>query len=155
MGHRPGSADFACYGQLTQLTQFDPTPAKIAAEGYPRVHAWVSKMEDQCGLEPAADGFIDAGQLPETIKALLMEVGRTYVPVMLANAAAIDQGLEKVEAEVEGRTWSQEPFPYQAKCLQWLRIEYSRLDDAERDRVDAVLAGTGCERLVARPASGA
>ncbi len=148
MGQRPGSADFACFGQLTQLVQFDPTPAKIAAAQFPSVHAWVSKMEDQCGWEPEVDRFVNADDFPSTLKALLEEVGRTYVPVMLANARAIDEGLAQVELEVEGKAWVQEPFPYQAKCLQWLRIEYVKLDPADRERVDNILAGTGCERLL-------
>ena len=150
MGTRPGSADFACFGQLTQLAQFDPTPAKIAVKQFPRVHAWVSKMEDHCGLEPVDQDFIDTDNFPQTLRALLSELGRTYVPVMLANARAIDQGQNEVTAEVEGKTWSQEPFPYQAKCLQWLRIEYARLDDADKEKVDGILAGTGCEQLLAK-----
>lgn len=150
MGQRPGSADFACFGQLTQLTQFDPTPAKVAAAGFPRVHAWVSKMEDLCGVEPGNDEFVTTTDFPATLKALLKELGRTYVPVMLANAAAIDQGLDQVQTEVEGRPWTQEPFPYQAKCLQWLRIEYARLDEEDRERVNELLDGTGCERLLAK-----
>jgi glutathione S-transferase len=152
LGHRPGSGDFACFGQLTQLVQFDPTPSAIAARQYPRVHAWVSKMEDLSGLEPDADDFVDADVLPDTLKALLGEIGRTYVPVMLANARALDQGLDRVETEVDGKPWEQQPFPYQGKCLQWLRVEYARLGETDRDRVDAMLASTGCERLVAPPA---
>ena len=150
MGTRPGSADFACFGQLTQLTQFDPTPAKVAAADFPRIHAWVSKMEDQSGLQAESATFVKTDDFPATLTALLIEVGRTYVPVMLANAAAIDQGLDKVETEVEGRQWVQEPFPYQAKCLHWLRSEYARLDDEERRQVDALLAGTGCEMLLTK-----
>lgn len=151
MGHRPGSADFGCLGQLTQLVQFDPTPARIAATRFPRVHAWVSKMEDLSGVEVNQDGFIDAKQFPTTLRTLLEEVGRTYVPVMLANARALDQGLEAVETIVEGKPWVQQPFPYQGKCLQWLRIEYARLGEDDRTRVDSILAGTGCEQLVSRP----
>ncbi|MEQ8691589.1 MAG: glutathione S-transferase C-terminal domain-containing protein [Pseudomonadales bacterium] len=151
LGRRPGSADFACFGQLTQLTQFDPTPAKIAATEYPRVHAWVSKMEDLSGLEPGASEFVTAQDFPATLHALLCEVGRTYVPVMLANAAAIDQGLDKVETEVENQPWQQEPFPYQAKCLQWLRIAHARLTEQDRADADVLLNGTGCERLFAKP----
>ncbi|MEK9868409.1 MAG: glutathione S-transferase family protein [Gammaproteobacteria bacterium] len=150
MGTRPGSADFACFGQLTQLTQFDPTPAKVAAADFPRIHAWVSKMEDQSGLQTESATFVTTEDFPVTLTALLIEVGRTYVPVMLANAAAIDQGLDRVETEVEGRQWVQEPFPYQAKCLHWLRSEYARLDDQERRQVDALLAGTGCEMLLTK-----
>ena len=148
MGQRPGSADFGCFGQLTQLVQFDPTPAQVAIADYPRIHAWVSKMEDHSGWEPDSDGFIRADAVPQSLKDILSEVGRTYVPVMMANAQALDQGLETVETTVEGKTWTQEPFPYQGKCLQWLRIEYARLSDEDRSRVDGILAGTGCEILV-------
>jgi glutathione S-transferase len=156
MGHRPGSADFGCLGQLTQLVQFDPTPARVAAAGFPRVHAWVSKMEDLSGIDvadidSAKNGFIDANNIPATLTSLLTEVGRTYVPVMLANSAAIDKGQDQVETVVEGKAWIQEPFPYQAKCLQWLRIEYARLDEEDRQRVDQIIAGTGCERLLVKP----
>ena len=153
MGKRPGSADFAWYGQLTQLTQFDPTPAKIAASRFPRVHAWVSKMEDQCGLEPSADDFVTADDFPPTLTAILQEVGRTYVPVMLANLAAIESGAEEVSAVVEGKPWTQPPFPYQAKCLQSIRMDYARLDADDRQRVDELIAGTGCEQLLAKPAN--
>ncbi|MEM7080272.1 MAG: glutathione S-transferase family protein [Pseudomonadota bacterium] len=151
MGHRPGAADFGCLGQLTQLVQFDPTPARVAAQGFPRIHAWVSKMEDLSGVEVAADGFLASDAVPATMRAILEEVGRTYVPVMLANARALDQGLDRVECEVEGKAWVQEPFPYQGKTLQWLRVEYARLSEDDRARVDDILAGTGCEALVAKP----
>jgi len=149
LGRRPGSGDFACFGQLTQLVQFDPTPSAIAARQFPRVHAWVSTMEDLSGAEPSANDFVDAEALPDTLKALLGEIGRSYAPVMLANARALDQGFEKVETVVEGKPWVQQPFPYQGKCLQWLRLEYARLGNADRHRVDNMLASTGCEALVA------
>lgn len=151
MGNRPGSADFGCLGQLTQLVQFDPTPAKVAASGFPRVHAWVSKMEDLSGTEVTGDGFLDADNIPQTLTEILNELGRTYVPVMLANAEACDAKSDAAETIVEGKPWTQEPFPYQAKCLQWLRIEYARLDEEDRSRVDTILAGTGCERLLQKP----
>lgn len=151
MGDRPGSADFGCFGQLTQLAQFDPTPSQVVINSYPRVHAWVSKMEDLSGVEPSQDGFIDTDNLPESIKDLLCELGRTYVPVMLANARALETGLDTVATTVDGKAWEQEPFPYQGKCLQSLRIEYARLSDDDKARVDKMLAGTGCEALFARP----
>ncbi len=145
LGTRPSSADFACYGQLTQLTQFDPTPSKIAITQFPRIHAWVSKMEDLSGLDLTDTAFID--EVPETLIAMLAELGKTYVPVMLANAKAIDSGLDTVETTVDAKTWTQEPFPYQAKCLQWLRIEYKRLSEEDQQVVMNVLNGSGCETL--------
>ncbi len=43
MGNRPGVGDFGLFGQLTQLTHFDPTPSAVAAEDAPRVYSWVNR----------------------------------------------------------------------------------------------------------------
>ena len=146
-GARPAAADFGMFGQLTQLATFDPTPMEITASWAPRVLAWVQSVDDLSGLEPADADWIGRDDVPETLTSLLAEVGRTYVPVMLANARAIDAGADEVEAQVDGQRWVQRPFPYQAKCLQWVRQEYVRLDGADRQFVDRLLAGTGCEAL--------
>ena len=146
-GHRPAAADFGMFGQLTQLATFDPTPSKLTAGSAPRVLAWVQTVDDLSGLEPSEGDWVDRESVPATLTALLAEVGRTYVPVMLANARAIDTGAQEVRAEVDDLAWVQRPFPYQAKCLQWVRVEYARLDAADRSAVDGMLAGTGCEAL--------
>ena len=111
------------------------------------MHACVSVGEDLSGLEPSDDDWFERDALPETFKALLTEVGRTYVPVLLANAVAVDDGVDIMTTEVDGSVWEQTPFPYQAKCLQWIRQEFARLDPEDRDVVGDILAGTGCERL--------
>ncbi|HQN49509.1 MAG TPA: glutathione S-transferase family protein [Phenylobacterium sp.] len=149
MGGRPGASDFGVYGQLTQLAAFDPTPMALTLKIAPRVHAWTSVIEDLSGLEPADSDWIAADALPPTLKTLLAEIGRTYVPVMLANAQALMAGAQTVETTVEGLPWSQSPFPYQAKCLQWLRASHGALPADSRARVDGWLAGTGCDRLFA------
>lgn len=148
-GRRPASGDFGLYGQLTQLAAFDPTPARLTERHSPRVLAWVQLVDDLSGLEPEEEHWFERDAIPETLTALLAELGRTYVPVMLANARAFEAQAETVEAEVEGLPWVQKPFPYQAKCLQWVRQEYARLDVADRGTVDRWLDGTGCERLFA------
>ena len=145
-GNRPSSADFGLYGQLTQLATFDPTPSKLTAETAPRVLAWVQTVDDLSGLEPTDDDWVDRDAVPATLTALLAEAGRTYVPALIANAKAVDTNAESVETEIDGRAWVQVPFPYQAKCLQWVRQEYARLDGADRQR------WTGClpERVAKR-----
>jgi len=153
MGNRPGACDFAFFGQLTQLAAFDPTPMALTLEVAPRVYAWVDRVEDLSGLEPTEDGWIDR-ELPATLRALLGEVGRVYVPFLLANAKALMAGAERVECEIDGRPWVQKPFPYQGKCLMWLRERYGELSVADRAVVDRLLDGTGCELLFAGGASG-
>ncbi len=149
LGARPGTCDFAVYGQLTQLTGFDPTPSAIALEIAPRVVAWVHFVEDLSGLEPSTDDWTRRDAVPDTLRSLLAETGRMHVPFLLANAAAIDRGHSDVSCTIDGRTWSQQVFPYQRKCLAWLREEYFALGSGDRSDADRLLAGTGCEALFA------
>lgn len=147
-GQRPSSADYAIYGQLTQLTQVDPTPLALARQLSPRTVAWVDLMEDLSGLEPKADDWQSLEDQPDTLKALLAEVGSMYAPALLANAKAVQAGEPTWETEIGGKPWTQKTFPYQAKCLQWINEEYQGLSDADQARVDAVLVGTGCEAII-------
>jgi glutathione S-transferase len=149
MGQRPGASDFALFGQLTQLVAFDPTSAALALATAPRVVAWVDVVEDLSGLEPGDDDWIRRDAVPDTVRALLVEVGRVYVPFLLANTDALARGASEVACTIDGRPWTQAPFPYQAKCLRWLREAYAALAPAERVTVDRLLAGTGCEPLAA------
>ena len=82
------------------------------------------------------------------LRPLFSEIGRTYAPVMLANAQALAKGADEVEAEVDGQRWVQAPFPYQAKCLQWLKASFAALTRDDQGRVRAALDGCGCEPLL-------
>ena len=150
LGERPAACDFAVYGQLTQLLAFDPTPSAIALAEAPRVVAWVDVVDELSGLEPSASDWIardEAGG--DSLRALLAEIGRVYVPFLLANARAVSNGTETVECTLDGHTWTQKPFPYQAKCLAWLREEHTALCPSDRAAADAILAGSGCDGLFA------
>ncbi len=147
LGERPSSCDFAIYGQLTCLVGFDPTPAAICVRETPRICAWVETMEDLSGLECDDGGWISRDAVPDTLRGILGEVGRVYAPYLVANAEAIADGRETLEASIDDRRWTQKPFPYQAKCLRWLRERYAALTAEDRSALDKVLAGTGCEAL--------
>ena len=149
LGARPAACDFGLYGQLTQLAGWDPTPRAIALERAPRVVAWIDLVEDLSGFEPHDDGWIARDSIPSSLRALFGEVGRVYAPFLLANADALERRAERVECAIDGRPWVQKPFPYQGKCLQWLREGHAALAPRDRAAVDRVLAGTGCEALFA------
>jgi glutathione S-transferase len=148
-GRRPASSDFAMMGQLTCLALFDPTPSALTAERSPRVYAWTEVMEDLSGLETGDDDWAGASQLPASLRGLLREVGRFHAPFLVANADAVERKAERVETEIAGRPWVQKPFPYQRKCLGWLRESHAKLDSDARKTVDGFLEGTGCEVLFA------
>ncbi len=147
MGERPGASDFALYGQLTCLALFDPTPQQYILEHHPRVYAWTETLEDLSGYLVADEDWLHSDALPQTLIDIFSEVGRLYVPYLIGNAKAVIEGAKKVQLTLDGRPWEQNPFPYQVKCLRWLRDEYATLEEADRNRIDAILAGTGCEAL--------
>lgn len=148
LGQRPGACDFALYGQLTQLVGFDPTSRAIAHQISPRTVVYTGLMEDQTGLEPEATCWTNAGDVPETLKDILKEVGRVYAPALLANAKALQAGEKEWQAEIDGSRWTQQTFNYQGKCLQWINAQYQALSADDRVRVDSLLEGTGCECII-------
>ncbi len=139
LGARPGAGDFGVYGQLTQLVRVDPTPAALAGRIAPRVVAWTDLCGDLSGREVTNTDWHRVEELPDSLRAILAEAARTYVPVMLANLEALERSAERVECEVDGRAWVQQPFPYQGKCVRWIREAYAALSATDAARVDAVL----------------
>jgi hypothetical protein len=113
------------------------------------VVAWTDLVEDLSGLEPRDGDWIPRDTVGPALRGLFGEVGRVYAPFLLANAEAIARGAEQVKCEIDGHSYEQRPFSYQAKCLQWLREGYAALARSDRACVGAVLAGTGCEALFA------
>jgi glutathione S-transferase len=147
MGERPGAGDFGIFGQLSQLVHFDPTPAAIAADETPRVVSWVSHMDDLSALEVEGARWTARDALAPTTRAFFTEIGRVYAPFLIANARALKSGAARVECEIDGRPWVQNPFPYQGKCLGWLREGRAGLPARDRAFVDSVLEGTGAEAI--------
>ena len=135
------------YGQLTQLAKFDPTPTALTLREAPRVYAWIDIVDDLSGYNAREEDWISRDALKSRLSDLLAEVGRVYVPAMLANAEALSRGAGQVETTIDGKAWVQKPFPYQGKCLQWAREQYSALSATDREFVNDVFAGTGCEAL--------
>ena len=150
LGEKPSSADFALFGQLSQLIGFDPTPRAIAYEVSPRSVGWVGTLEDQSGLNAEQKNWTSLESLPATVKDILTEVGRTYVPALLANAEALAAGEKQWKTEIDGCQWSQQSFPYQGKCLQWINNEYQNLSATDKQRIDQLITGTGCEALLSQ-----
>lgn len=149
-GDRPGRSDFAVFGQLLPMLWWDPTPTAVALDRAPRALMWLQWMDDLSWwkVEDEAAGWDTADAIADTTRALLAEAGRTYAPFMVANAEALANGADELICEIDGVTFRQGPFGYQGKCVQWIRDAYAALAAVDRDRVDAVLEGTGCEVLV-------
>jgi glutathione S-transferase len=147
MGARPGTSDFGIYGQLTQLGVVDPTPAALCAERTPRLRAWIDRMEDLSGLDPKDGDWLTRDQAQTRLAPLLAEIGRVYVPFLVANAQAAQAGQTSFETMIDGRAWTQPTFAYQAKCLVWLKDHAKSLSANDAAACREILADTGCEVL--------
>tara|TARA_B100001996_G_scaffold242697_1_gene187829 strand:+ start:734 stop:1768 length:1035 start_codon:yes stop_codon:yes gene_type:complete len=147
-GDKPSSADFAFYGQLTQLIGFDPTPRKIVCDVSKRLVAWVDVMADLSGHDVEKSNWTSLEDSPSTLKEIMKEFGRMYAPALLANAEATKAGNKTWETEIDGSLWKQKTFSYQVKCLTWIRDEFNALSDEDKARVKKYLVGTGCEALL-------
>ncbi len=147
LGRRPGSGDFAVFGQITQLVQVEPTSQAMARAEAPRVIPWADTVEDLSGIVVDEQGWVKRDALPEGLVALLAEIGRSYAPFMVANAASLDAGADQVECIVDGAPWVQKTFPYQGKCVKWLREAHQALSQQDRRDFDELLSGSGCEVL--------
>ncbi len=172
-GQRPSSSDFALYGQLTQLVGFDPTPRDIAIKISPRTMAWVNIMSDLSGLhdkggigeffgvqnkeadnnklnyfENNDNGWIDTDEIPDSLIELFNEVGKVYIPCLIANAKAFENGHDIWETSIDSSIWKQKTFPYQVKCLKWIKDEFNKLSADNKKLTLRLLAGSGCESIL-------
>ena len=142
-GHRPSSADFAIYGQFTCLALFDPTPSAIILNEFPRLYAWTEMMEDLSGLNIEDVAFLSVAELPDSLRPVMDEIGRIYLPYLKANAETVASGAERLETLIDGHEWTQNPFTYQAKCLVWLADDAAALDDTARQSLTDLLGNSG------------
>jgi glutathione S-transferase len=145
LGSRPCLGDFGLYGQL-QILSIDPTPAAEMRLRAPNLFVWLIRLDDASGVE---GGWADPSDpLPETLTALLEHMARTYLPFLAANARAVQDGTDKVELTMLGRSWVQAPFRYQAKCYDALCKKWQGLPGAARKRLDPILEEAGCHRYI-------
>jgi glutathione S-transferase len=140
-GTRPSLADFALYGQLSELGT-DPTPQRIMRQIAPFTEHWVRRADDLSGVE-GAWWPIEKGVSP-FVRDLLTIVGELYLPFLVANEQAFRRGVEKLEMRVWGHPYVLSPFKFQTKCLANLRAAFEELSDSDRWLIEPLLAETGC-----------
>jgi hypothetical protein len=138
-GSRPSRAEFAWYGQLTQLI-VDPTPSDIMRATAPYTARWIMQVDDLGGV----DGAWTPGANEAVVEGLLQQAGEVYFPFLIANAEAADHGEETFSFSALGMRYEQGTFRYQLKCLSALRAAFARLSPAARERLDPLLSRTGC-----------
>jgi hypothetical protein len=145
-GSRPSLADFAWFGQLSEMAT-DPTPMRILRERAPFTDHWVRRLDDASGVDGGWSSRERA--LGPWAEALLQIVGDLYLPFLFANADAFARGVDRLEMNVWGLPYALAPFKYQVKCLQQLRGKFAALDAGDRAALRPILTRTGCWKLLA------
>lgn len=144
-GTRPSLAEFGIFAQVSQLG-VDPTAQSMMRADFPYMFRWLAHVDDASGIDGEWDGP-DADFKP-VIGSLLSEIGKVYVPFLLANAAAAQAGEATFQFEVDGMQYDQGTFKYQLKCLADLRARYAALPDKARDRIDPILDQSNCKEFL-------
>ncbi len=144
-GSRPSLAEVGLYAQISQLG-VDPTAQAMMRAEFPYTFRWLFHIDDMSGIDGAWDAA-DAEFSP-VIGALLSEVGKVYVPFLLANAAAAEAGEESFQIEVDGLPYTQGVFKYQLKCLRDLRNRYAGLSSQAKAKIDPLLETHHCKEFL-------
>lgn len=161
LGGRMSLADCALMGPLYAHLYLDLVPGLLLRERAPLVCHWIERMNHP---DPTAPGdFLAGDALAETLRPLLDLVGRDAVPLLLdtlrdfeswadgrpADVATPPRAVGFHETRLRGVKFQRYTSPYTLWMVQRSLDAYAALGAAERARVDAALAGTGCEALFA------
>jgi hypothetical protein len=145
-GSRPSLAEFAIYGQVSQLG-VDPTAQEMMRAEVPFAYRWLAHMDDLSGVE--GQWRAPDAPRPALLGETLALIGEVYLPFLVANDATLKAGGEEVRLRALGFDYVQAPFRYQAKCLAELRIAYARLDDDAKAALHPLLEPAGCLAFLA------
>jgi len=143
LGPLPTPADFALYGQLSQLV-VDRTPDTLLRDEFPACWAWIRRLEDLSGLEEGGGEY----SATDFLDRMLNFAAEVYLPFLAANRAAIKAG----EKEVETTLWKsthplehrQPVFRYQDKCLTRIQTALKALPEPAKSKVEKKLKDNGC-----------
>ncbi|MFT5443251.1 MAG: glutathione S-transferase [Myxococcota bacterium] len=140
-GTRPSNADFAIFGQISQFT-LDLAAIDVCQQRAPYAMRWTHHMHDLSGHD--GEWRAEGKPLAAAIEPLLALTGEAYLPFLVANAAALENGDATVSIEAHGLSYEAAPFKYQARCLAQLRKSYGALSSQARSEADPLLEKHGC-----------
>ncbi len=161
LGDTPSLADCALMGPLYGHFYHDAVPAKLIRETAPRTCHWIERMNHP---DPEVFGAYLAGDaLAPTLRAVLALAGADTVPLVLDAVRAFEEwvdttpivvgelprGVSMHKTVLRGIPVERFTLSYTLWMVQRVLAAYHALDAGARATVDAALAGTGWEPLLA------
>jgi len=148
LGDKPSLADFAIYAHLyTHLLQ-DPFSAQIMECHGARTINWIDTINEfgdvRGGLGQTEFGeWLDLDEgVPESLKALLEYVSKTYVPFSSGVAKAVQEKSKQAAAVVYGVPTEYAAFQYRAWSFEQVQLHYQTLSGDNKIFVDELLTQT-------------
>lgn len=161
LGDRTSLADCSLMGPVYAHFYTDLVSRRLLLETAVPVVRWI----EYCTMPgPSQQGsWFEDDAIPDTLRTLLAVMGQDGVPLLLALAEAIEawadehavigetppRAIGMVEAPLRGTTITRGAQTYSLWMLQRVLDPYRALDESARAQVDAALAGTGWEPLLA------
>ncbi|MEM7491564.1 MAG: glutathione S-transferase family protein [Pseudomonadota bacterium] len=145
LGDKPCLADFGFFASMFWHFSNDPTPSRLMQETAPGVYEWVARMWNMTA-EKAAGAHFDVvpGTAPEMWGPLLADACEAYLPYLHANARALADGRTRFDLHVQGHVFpGVHVSPYRTWCRERLQRNLATLPEADRARIEAILAPLG------------
>lgn len=166
LGSTPTLGDFAFFGPLYAHLWRDPASGIVMQAHAPRVVAWITRL--RAGARDALP-LTDGTTLPATLLVVLRALCRDFVPVVVAQAQAVQMFLTEYPLDTElprhcayqrailGRDTEHQVevtravFPYHQWMLQRVQDAWAATPPQARVAVRAMLVACGAQALVDIP----
>lgn len=167
LGWRPCIGDFGLLAPMYAHLGRDPHPARLMQQQAVSVYRWVERMnradQDVPEFFDAGDDYLSEDAVPDTLLAVLRVLAEDFVPETRAAAQCINEWLAEntpepgaaaermlgmATFEVRGQSITAVAQSYRFYLLQRVQAVYDNLDDAAREKADALLASCGMAEIV-------
>ncbi len=161
LGGRPSLADHAMMGPMYAHLYLDAVPGRLLRETAPAVCHWIQR----CNCPDPDDGgtWAAPAALAPTLRPLLELIGADAVPLLLDTVRGVEtwaatrppdvveppRALGGHTTTLRGASFGRYTSSYALWMVQRPLDAYRALAAGERTSVDAYLAGSGCEALLA------
>ncbi|WP_240554806.1 glutathione S-transferase N-terminal domain-containing protein [Oceanicoccus sagamiensis] len=168
LGGRPTMGDYGLVSALYAHLARDPVPAKLMREKAPAVSRWVERMNaaETIDIEYADyhTDLIAAGQIPDTLKALMIYIAQEYLAELEAHVAFANNWLRnhpelktgtnglddpaarfigKAEFDWRGLSLRTGVLPYRFYLLQRIQRSYEQASETEQQQILTLFEETG------------
>jgi glutathione S-transferase len=161
LGARLSLADLSLLGPLYPHLYLDAVPGRLLRATWPRVCHWIERANHP--VPSTTDAWLPGDALARTMRPMLELIGRDAIPLLLDTVRAVEEwaaergpsdddlpravGMHRTA--LRGVPMDRYTSPYTLWMVQRPLDAYRALGAGDRGRVDAALAGTGCEALLA------